>query len=470
MKKFRFTITLILLYSFAYGQFGTDKTIIVYDSNHNPLKNVFVEILNMDEKITDNEGKVVFNFEIMDIGLEYKLYIHSSGYTPFTESFWLKKIQKDNFMEIQLSPLSSLAKEYRTFLKGKIVDVNNKPLDSVLVNIDITGDEPKSFITQSNGKFYFELSSNFNENNTIKLSAIKKDYFSFDTSLTKSNVDLAHCHIVIKKEKSSKKISCIIKHRNRPLKGVQIQAKGAIKSIVSQNRSDMNPIPGAFTLETNEHENLKDTIYLTISKENYKTLSTYINLESSDSQQYIYYMRLNNKIEYLADNSFTIKLSIPYTSWKEWYVGLEYFYKINLTKSKFIDLGFNASFLTYTYTDVVESFLPNSDYEKEDIFNEYLLGITSRYWLTNPKNQFFSSYAGISSEFSIRSQQIRVFPYIGTRVFLSDEFAIGFECKYIYGNFQTKDYSFNLYGNAFEELRKEKYSRLLLNICGSWTF
>lgn len=476
IKRIINSFLILLLVSISYSQVGTKTTVIVYDNDHKPLQNVSVQILGLKKLITNSEGKVVFSNDEYDIGTEQYFYITHKDYYPIKDTFLLMRNSKDNFLEFQFTSVSNERVPIIRYLKGRIIDVDSLPIENALVSIDVLNSSPKNFTTQNNGIFFFELEDIFNDSFAIKALISKNDYLSIDTIITiRNSLEIPLYYFKLYKDSFSREFHGKVNRGNRPLEDVVVKASGSVKesylSVFTAKKNNITGIPaGSFILHTDEKYSRKDSIILTLSKENYTTVRYTIDLEDiNSSEAHVFYLNNTISIPKFGYNSISLKLSIPYTSIYEWYVSLEYFKRIKFLNAWRLDLGINLGYLSCAYNDKVYTFLPNESFDKESVYSEYLIGLSSRYWIVNPDYRYFASYLGVSFEYALVNRNFNIYPFLGTRFIINDNMSFFFELKYIYNNCDVTDFQFNNFGNAFEEYENITFTRFLLNIGMSWT-
>lgn len=476
MKRIKGVLLFLTFYYVSFSQSGTKSTIIIYDENNRPLENVNVEVLGHEKQITNREGKVVFYFEDFDIGVLQYVYIYHKDFNSIKDSFWLKRSSKYNFLEYKFGSKTEEI-PIKNYFKGRIVDKQNYPVDSALVTIDISNKGTMSYTTKENGIFFFELTDKIPDN-TIKINITKRDYLVIDTIIrTKSFADFPVCLFKLRKESFSRWYYGIVMNRSKALENVLVQASGSVderyKSQYTLTFDNKDNLPiGSFSILTKEKFTQKDSIKLVFSKANFKTSYSIINLENIDSLDLYNIFNINyaSPIPNLGLNNITPTFSIPFASKYYWYCSFEYRRSLTDVSRKKFDLGANLSFLWFKYIDKVETFLPNTSFDRESWYKEVSLGLTTRYWILNPAYRYFSTYFGFSVDYAFINQNLNIYPLLGTRVFTNDKFAFVFEGKYLYNKFNIIDFQFNNFGNAIEKKSSQYFSRFSLNVGVSCAF
>jgi len=492
IKNIFLLIVLNLSFFSGYSQERIKLTYFLVNEDKNPIVGANVEIYSVTRGETNFDGEVDLYIPSDRAGHPHDLIIRYRNMQVHKEQIILPAVHLYITVPLNIVPKSlpksagsgtpkviptkSNSPKVMSAYLGHIKDsITHKPVNNAFILVR-TADTIQEAKLDSDGYFRFEICKNNIESTDIHLTVRKEGYIVFNTTIGINEIsDMSILDINLKQDFHSREINgrIIAKPKNNPIGNVFIKASGSVSNISASQKSltvdnEEGKPEGYFSIITEESFTRKDEIKLELTKNRYEKYTSIVDLENiTASDTVLFYMNYVSKITNLEMNSFSLTISYLYKP-TDWFINLEYYRRFNVFNERFIGIGAHIGFLTVLYEDEYHTFNRENRVVEDKVYKNGLVGVSFRYWIIDPRKRFFSSYVGVSGDYTNNS--VYAHPFIGARTLLGNHWALVLEFKYIYPTIEVKDCEFNIYGQATCEDSKIVYSKLSINIGVSWVF
>jgi hypothetical protein len=355
-------------------------------------------------------------------------------------------------------------------LGGYVISIFHEPVDSAKIFLQVDGKVRDSVITD-NGLFRIAISNKY-LGKTLHLAIETSDFHPFDTSFIWNYTDT-----VIQTIQLSPRLTILLRGRvyagSLPLEGVDVlirQNKGMYKTKSLNCFNDKENYWNCLFLGMFKQElmadNPSDSIYLTLEKDGLRPLRFGMTFSDYTGEIMDLKMKYASRLPGKISNNVNLKFAFPFTtSLGDWYVGLSYYRLLKISNFNRLAVGIDGSLIIKTIsTTAVDPPTGFKFINFDSTYINYFAGPSLLCWILNPNRRYFATFAGATFAYNWTGDDFRLQPFLGTRVVLDFNKALTLEVRYIGYDCDVTNYRFNLYGNAYQEVTRQKYEELLINL------
>jgi hypothetical protein len=363
-----------------------------------------------------------------------------------------------------LEKLQTVPKEEgQIIIGGYISSIYRESIDSVKVLIGQDGIWVDTVFSQDG--FFASLSEQKGE--LIDLSVSHSDYHDLDTSFITEDGEI---NVIMLRMKPKYKI--LLRGRvyagNIPLEGVDVKIlyedqeyTMATRGCFYDKENYWNCLfDGMFKQELTA-ENTSDSIRIFLRKDGLKPYDYGMIFKEYKGEIMQMKMKYESKLPFIPLNNINLKLGFPFLSAEsDWFVSFSYYRLINNSSLKRLAWGIDGNMYITNVSVEHITFNGLEPAKADSSYPNAFLGPSVLFWFISPERRLFSSYAGTTLSFDVKSWNFVPQFYLGSRVLLDLNKAISAEIRYCEFSREVTYYTFNPYGNASKYEVSEKFMKL----------